>query len=78
MADRFASQGDYVISYTFKVRDYTTLEKKMLQGFQSIPTWTTFFTRPVSGIMMVLVIFCIFSPILKPLFAKLRKPKEQK
>ncbi len=52
-----------------------TLEKKMLQGFQSVPKWTEFFTRPVSGIMMVLVIFCIFSPIFKGLFAK-RKAKK--
>jgi len=53
-----------------------TLEKKMLQGFQSVPSWTTFFTRPISGIMMVLVILCIFSPIIKPLFAKLKKSKQ--
>ena len=53
-----------------------TLEKKMLQGFQSVPTWTEFFTRPVSGIMMVIAILCIFSPIIKPLFAKLKKSKQ--
>ena len=53
-----------------------TLEKKMLQGFQSVPTWTEFFTRPVSGIMMVIAILCIFSPIIKPLFAKLKKSKK--
>ena len=50
-----------------------TLEKKMLQGFQSVPSAATFFTRPVSGIMMALAIICIFSPLIRGLFAKGKK-----
>ncbi|MBQ7488362.1 MAG: tripartite tricarboxylate transporter permease [Clostridia bacterium] len=52
-----------------------TLEKKMLQGFQSVPSWTEFFTRPVSGVLMVIAIICIFSPLIKMLFAKIRGNK---
>ena len=50
-----------------------TLETKTLQAFQSVPKWTEFFTRPVSGVLMAIAILCIFSPIIKPLFAKLKK-----
>ena len=50
-----------------------TLEKKMLQGFQSVPSAATFFTRPVSGIMMALAIICIFSPLIRGFFAKGKK-----
>ena len=52
-----------------------TLETKTLQAFQSVPKWTEFFTRPVSGVLMVIAIICIFSPIIKPLFGKLKKKK---
>ena len=53
-----------------------TLETKTLQAFQSVPKWTEFFTRPVSGVLMVIAILCIFSPILKALFAKIRPGKK--
>lgn len=52
-----------------------TLEQKTLQAFQSVPKWTEFFTRPVSGVMMVIAILCIFSPVFKTLFARLKKAK---
>ena len=52
-----------------------TLETKTLQAFQSVPKWTEFFTRPVSGVLMVIAILCIFSPIFKGIFAKLKAKK---
>ena len=52
-----------------------TLETKTLQAFQSVPKWTEFFTRPVSGVLMVIAILCIFSPILKAVYSKIRPSK---
>lgn len=49
------------------------MEKNMLRAFQYSGTWTSFFTRPVSGVLMVIAIICIFSPLLKPLLDKLKK-----
>ena len=53
------------------------LEKNMLRGFQYSGTWTTFFTRPVSGILMLLGIFCIFSPAIRMLLDKRKASKQQ-
>lgn len=52
------------------------MEKNMLRAFQNTGTWTTFFTRPVSCVLMVLAILCIFSPILKAVLGKLKKNKQ--
>lgn len=49
------------------------MEKNMLKAFQYSGTWTSFFTRPISGILMAIAIFCIFSPVLKIVWGKLRK-----
>ena len=38
------------------------MEKNMLKAFQNTGTWTTFFTRPVSCVLMLVAIFCIFCP----------------
>lgn len=50
-----------------------TLEKNMLKAFQYSGTWTSFFTRPVSCVLMVIAIGCIFSPIIRAFLAKIRK-----
>lgn len=51
------------------------MEKNMLTAFQNTNTWTTFFTRPVSCVLMLIAIFCIFSPIIRALWAKARGKK---
>ena len=50
-----------------------TLEKNMLRAFQNTGTAATFFTRPISCIFMIIGICCVFSPILKTIFAKMKK-----
>lgn len=52
-----------------------TLEKNMLKAFQYSGTWTSFFTRPVSGVLMVIAIICIFSPVIRTIFAKVKGNK---
>lgn len=52
------------------------MEKNMLKAFQYSGTWTSFFTRPVSGVLMVIAIICIFSPVLRTVLAKVRAKKE--
>ena len=52
-----------------------TLEKNMLKAFQYSGTWTSFFTRPVSGVLMVIAIICIFSPVFRTIFAKVKGNK---
>ena len=47
-----------------------TLESNMLKAFQNTGTVTTFFTRPLSCVLVVIAIGCIFSPIIKHLIAK--------
>lgn len=53
-----------------------TLEKNMLKAFQYSGTWTSFFTRPVSGVLMVIAIICIFSPVLRMVIDKVRSGKQ--
>lgn len=53
-----------------------TLEKNMLKAFQYSGTWTSFFTRPVSGVLMVIAIICIFSPVLRMVIDKVRGGKQ--
>lgn len=52
------------------------MEKNMLRAFQYTGTWTTFFTRPVSGVLMVVAIFCVLSPIFTAVIGRLKKKKE--
>ncbi len=54
------------------------MEKNMLRAFQYSGTWTSFFTRPVSGVLMVIAIICVFSPVLKALLGKLKKTPADK
>lgn len=55
-----------------------TMEKNMLRAFQYSGSWTTFFTRPISGTMMVISIVCILWPIISGVIAKVRGPKAEK
>jgi putative tricarboxylic transport membrane protein len=52
------------------------LEKNMLKAFQYSGTWTSFFTRPISGILMIIGIFCIFSPVIRLVWAKVKASKQ--
>lgn len=52
-----------------------TLENNMLKAFQYSGTWTSFFTRPISGVLMVIAIFCIFSPVFRAIVAAVKKKK---
>ena len=54
------------------------LEKNLLKGFQYTKTWTTFFTRPISGIMMVLAIYCMFSPLVNSILKRMFGKKQMK
>jgi putative tricarboxylic transport membrane protein len=47
----------------------------MLKAFQNTGTISTFFTRPLSCIFMIIGIACVFSPILKAVFAKIKGKK---
>ena len=51
------------------------MEKNMLTAFQNTNTWTTFFTRPVSCVLMLIAIFCIFSPIFRGILDKAKGKK---
>lgn len=53
------------------------MEKNMLKAFQYTGTWTTFFTRPVSGILMVITIISVFSPVLRSLSQKFRHREQE-
>lgn len=50
-----------------------TLENNMLKAFQYSGTWTSFFTRPVSGVLMAIAIICVFSPIIRMVIDKSKK-----
>jgi putative tricarboxylic transport membrane protein len=52
-----------------------TLEKNMLKAFQYSGTWTSFFTRPISCVLMVIAILCIFSPAIRGIIAKVKGSK---
>lgn len=52
-----------------------TLESNMLKAFQYSGTWTSFFTRPVSGVLMVITIICIFSPAIRAVLEKIKAGK---
>ena len=52
------------------------MEKNMLRAFQYSGTWTSFFTRPVSGVLMVVAILCILSPVITAVIGRLKKKKE--
>lgn len=52
-----------------------TLENNMLKAFQYSGTWTSFFTRPISCVLMVIAIFCIFSPVVRWAIDLVKKSK---
>ncbi len=52
------------------------LELNMLKAFQYTGTVATFFTRPISGIFMVIGIGSIFSPILRKLWSAIKSRKQ--
>lgn len=52
-----------------------TLENNMLKAFQYSGTFTTFFTRPISCIMMILGILSVFSPVIRWGIAKVQTKK---
>ena len=52
-----------------------TLEKNMLQAFQNTGTVATFFTRPISCVLVIIGILCIFSPILKAVWGRIKAKK---
>lgn len=52
------------------------MEKNMLRAFQYTGTWTTFFTRPVSCVLMIITIICIFSPVIQAIIARMKRSKE--
>lgn len=49
------------------------LESNMLKAFQYSGTWTSFFTRPISGVLMVIGILCVFSPLIRMAFEKYKQ-----
>lgn len=51
------------------------LENNMLKAFQYTGTATTFFTRPISGVLMVIGIGCIFSPLIRSALDKKKTAK---
>lgn len=52
-----------------------TLESNMLRAFQYSGTWTSFFTRPISCVMMVIAICCVFSPVRRTIWMKMHPDK---
>lgn len=52
-----------------------TLESNMLKAFQYTGTVSTFFTRPISCIMMLIGIGCVFSPIIRTVLVKMKESK---
>ena len=51
------------------------LESNMLKAFQYTGTAATFFTRPISCVLMLIGIGCVFSPVLRALFEKIKVKK---
>jgi putative tricarboxylic transport membrane protein len=49
------------------------LEKNMLKAFQYSGTVSSFFTRPIAGILNILAICFIFSPVIRYVYTKLKK-----
>lgn len=54
------------------------MEKNMLRAFQYSGTWTSFFTRPVSGVLMVIAILCILFPVISAVISKVKNAKTTK
>lgn len=53
-----------------------TLEINMLKSFQYTGTFTTFFTRPISAVLMIVTIGSLFSPLLRSIWKKIRANKQ--
>ena len=49
-----------------------TLESNMLKAFQNTGTVSTFFTRPISCVLMIVAILSVFSPLIRMLISKIR------
>jgi putative tricarboxylic transport membrane protein len=52
------------------------LELNMLKAFQYTGTVATFFTRPISGLFMVIGIGSIFSPMLRKFWSMIKNRKQ--
>lgn len=52
-----------------------TLELNMLKAMQMSGTWISFFTRPISAVLMVLAIGSIFSPVLRKIVKYIKPVK---
>ncbi|MGC6177371.1 tripartite tricarboxylate transporter permease [Lacrimispora sp. 38-1] len=53
-----------------------TLESNMLKAFQYTGSAAAFFTRPISGVLMIIGILCIFSPVIRTLAGRFRNKQE--
>lgn len=53
-----------------------TLESNMLKSFQYSGSAAAFFTRPISCVLMIIGILCIFSPLLRMVLEKRKEKKE--
>ena len=52
-----------------------TLESNMLKAFQYTGTVTTFFTRPLSCVLMILTILSVLSPVIRFIIQKMKECK---
>ncbi len=53
-----------------------TLESNMLKAFQYTGSAATFFTRPISCVLMLIGILCIFSPVIRTLTERLHNKQK--
>lgn len=53
-----------------------TLESNMLKAFQYTGSAATFFTRPISCVLMIIGIMCIFSPVIRTLTERLHNKQK--
>ena len=53
-----------------------TLESNMLKAFQYTGNAATFFTRPISCVLMLIGILCIFSPVIRTLTERLHNKQK--
>ena len=53
-----------------------TLESNMLKAFQYTGSAATFFTRPISCVLMIIGILCVFSPVIRTLTERLHNKQK--
>ena len=53
-----------------------TLESNMLKAFQYTGSAATFFTRPISCVLMIIGILCVFSPVIRALTERLHNKQK--